>query len=44
MKVTCDCEAALEKTVCVLNATSGRVYLPKKWVGRKVKILLLEED
>lgn len=24
------------------SGNSGRVYLPKSWVGKKVKILLLE--
>jgi putative transposon-encoded protein len=23
--------------------TSGRVYLPKRWVGRHVKVVLLEQ-
>ena len=25
------------------GGTSGRVYVPKKWVGKKVAIVLLEE-
>ena len=32
---------ALEKTV-EPSGNSGRVYVPKKWIGKKVKILLLE--
>ena len=32
---------AIEKTV-EISGNSGRVYVPKKWVGKKVKILLLE--
>lgn len=31
----------LEKTVKA-SGNSGRVYVPKEWVGRKVKIFLLE--
>lgn len=32
----------LEKVV-KLQGNSGRVYLPKEWVGKKVKILLIEQ-
>ena len=32
---------ALEKTV-VAQGTSGRVYLPARWIGHRVKIILLE--
>jgi putative transposon-encoded protein len=28
--------------VVTSSGNSGRVYLPKKWVGKKVKVLLLE--
>lgn len=31
------------KMVARLNSTSGRVYLPRKWVGRKVMVVLLDE-
>lgn len=31
---------ALEKTV-VAQGTSGRVYLPARWIGHRVKIILL---
>jgi putative transposon-encoded protein len=31
----------IEKTV-KSSGNSGRVYVPKEWVGKKVKILLME--
>jgi len=31
----------IEKTVKT-SGNSGRVYVPKDWVGKKVKVLLLE--
>lgn len=34
-------EAVLEKRV-KKSGTSGRVYVPRGWVGKKVKVLLLE--
>lgn len=41
MKVEVQAYQVIEKTVRV-SGTSGRVYVPKEWVGRKVKIFLLE--
>ncbi|MCK5138258.1 MAG: DUF2080 family transposase-associated protein [Thermodesulfovibrionia bacterium] len=32
-----------EKTVGRGNTSSGRVNLPKSWVGKKVAVILLEE-
>ena len=32
---------AIDRTVKP-SGNSGRVYLPKNWVGKKVKVLLLE--
>lgn len=32
---------AIEKTV-KLSGNSGRVYVPKEWNGKKVKVFLLE--
>jgi putative transposon-encoded protein len=41
MQVTVDAYQVLEKTVKA-SGNSGRVYVPKEWVGRKVKVMLLE--
>lgn len=32
---------AIEKTVAE-SGNSGRVYAPKEWIGKKVKLILLE--
>lgn len=41
MKVEVQGYQILEKKV-KLSGTSGRVYVPKEWVGRRVKVVLLE--
>jgi putative transposon-encoded protein len=41
MQVTVRAYQVLEKTVKE-SGNSGRVYVPKEWVGRKVKVMLLE--
>ena len=41
MKVEVQAYQIIEKTVQP-SGNSGRVYVPKAWVGRKVKIFLLE--
>jgi len=41
MEVTLNAFQVLEKVVAN-SGTSARVYLPKQWVGKKVKILLVE--
>ena len=41
MKITVDAYQVIEKTVKP-SGNSGRVYVPTDWVGKKVKILLLE--
>ncbi len=41
MKVVVQGYQVLEKKVRK-NGTSGRIYLPKEWVDKKVKIVLLE--
>ncbi|MCK9592969.1 MAG: DUF2080 family transposase-associated protein [Methanoregula sp.] len=33
----------IEKTVMPQGATSGRVYVPKAWIGKKVKIIRTEQ-
>jgi len=41
MKVEVLAYQVIEKIV-KLSGNSGRVYVPKEWVGKKVKIFLLE--
>lgn len=41
MKVEVQAYQVVEKTVKT-SGTSGRVYVPKEWVGKKVKVFLLE--
>ena len=41
MKVEVQAYQVIEKTVKT-SGNSGRVYVPKEWVGRKVKVFLLE--
>ena len=41
MKVEVQAYQVIEKTVKA-SGNSGRVYVPKEWVGRKVKVFLLE--
>lgn len=41
MRVTVAAYEVIEKTVKA-SGNSGRVYVPKEWVGRKVKVMLLE--
>ena len=41
MKVTMDAYEIIEKVVKA-SGNSGRVYVPIDWVGKRVKILLIE--
>ena len=41
IKVEVEGYQVLEKKVRY-GGTSGRIYLPKEWVGKRVKIILLE--
>lgn len=41
MEVTTRAYEVVEKKV-KSSGNSGRVYLPKDWIGKKVKILLIE--
>lgn len=41
MEIKVQAYQVVEKTV-KLSGNSGRVYVPKEWVGRKVKVFLLE--
>jgi len=41
MEVTITAYEVIEKTVKE-SGNSGRVYVPRDWIGRKVKVMLLE--
>jgi len=41
MKVELEAYQVIEKEV-KSSGNSGRVYVPKEWIGKKVKVLLLE--
>ncbi len=41
MEVKVSAYQVIEKTVKP-SGNSGRVYVPKEWVGKKVKVFLLE--
>jgi putative transposon-encoded protein len=41
MEVKAKAFQVIEKTVKP-SGNSGRIYVPKEWVGKKVKVLLLE--
>ena len=41
MRVTVTAYEVIEKTV-KLSGNSGRVYVPREWVSKKVKVMLLE--
>ncbi|WP_319506457.1 DUF2080 family transposase-associated protein [uncultured Methanolobus sp.] len=41
MEIKTDAYQVIEKTV-KSSGNSGRVYVPKEWVGKKVKILLMD--
>lgn len=36
-------EELLRKIVKPANGTTGRIYLPKKWIGHEVAVVLLEK-
>ncbi len=43
MTIRVECYQMLEKKVKgSAKVSSGRVYVPKQWIGRRVKIMLLE--
>lgn len=41
MEVKVQAYQVIEKTVKT-SGNSGRVYVPKEWVGKRVKVILLE--
>jgi len=43
MKVEVQAYQVIEKTVSKGAETSGRVYVPKEWIGKTVKIFLMDE-
>ena len=43
-KFTIDGEAYLEKEVKRQSDTAGQIYLPASWTGKKVAVILLEEN
>ena len=43
MKVEIVAYQTIEKVVREGTKTSGRVYVPKEWIGKTVKIFLMEE-
>ena len=43
MKVEVMAYQAIEKTVSAGTNTSGRVYVPKEWIGKTVKIFLMDD-
>lgn len=43
MEIKIKAYQAIEKVVSPGTNTSGRVYVPKEWIGKTVKIFLMEE-
>lgn len=43
MKVEIIAYQAIEKKVAKGTKTSGRVYVPKEWIGKTVKIFLMDD-
>jgi putative transposon-encoded protein len=41
MEITTSAYEVIEKTV-KSSGNSGRVYVPKDWIGKRVKVLLVE--
>jgi putative transposon-encoded protein len=41
MQISMTAYQVVEKTVKA-SGNSGRVYVPKEWVGKRVKVMLLE--
>jgi putative transposon-encoded protein len=41
MKIEVEAYEAIEKVVTA-SGNSGRVYAPKEWIGKRVKLLLLD--
>lgn len=43
VKIELNGKAMIEKSV-KKSGNSGRVYVPVSWIGKKVKVVLLEDD
>lgn len=43
MKIELTAYGVVDKTVKPLSASSGRVYVPSGWIGKKVRVVLIEE-
>lgn len=43
MKIELEAYQVIEKEV-KSSGNSGRVYVPKEWVGKRVKIILIEQQ
>jgi len=43
MKVEIQAYQVIEKIVSEGTKTSGRIYVPKEWIGKTVKILLMDD-
>lgn len=41
MQITSSAYEVVEKTV-KSSGNSGRIYVPKTWIGKRVKVLLIE--
>jgi len=41
MKITLDAYQVIEKVVSA-GGNSGRVYVPREWIGKRVKIVLID--
>jgi hypothetical protein len=42
MEIKVEAYEVIEKTVARGTNTTGRVYLPKEWIGKRVKVFLME--
>ena len=42
MRVEMEAYSIADKIVKPLSETAGRVYLPASWVGKKVRVVLVE--
>jgi hypothetical protein len=42
MEIKIEAYEVIEKTVARGTNTTGRVYLPKEWIGKRVKVFLME--
>ena len=43
MKVEMESYGVVDKIVKPLTKSSGRVYVPASWIGKRVRVVLLEE-